>query len=212
MTIDQRIRALRQHLNLSQDGFGERVGVTTQAVSQWETPERPGQDRRPPRPSKKSIASISREFGVRLAWLLSGDGPMFESEETGKGITTVPRLPLVSAGDWWLPEQISEGDELPTLAVADLPPGDWIAIGVEGSSMDRISPPGSIIIVNRAEKALAPNACYVIRDEDGRSTYKRYRPNPPRFEPVTFTDGHETIFPKGKVDVVGRVRRSFIEM
>ena len=129
-----------------------------------------------------------------------------------RSVRQVPHLSWVSAGDWWLPEQFVEGDDLPTVAVPGLPEGDWAALTVEGSSMDRISPPGSVIILNRRDRHLVPNACYIIADEEGRATYKRYRPSPPRFEPVTFTEGHEPIFPKGPVNVIGRVRRSIIEM
>lgn len=139
---------------------------------------------------------------------ITGYPPPVEATE----VTYVQRLSWVPAGDWWLPEQIVEGDDLPAIAVSGLPAGDWAALTVEGSSMDRISPPGSTIILNRRDKSLAPNACYVIADEEGRATYKRYRPDPPRFEPVTFTEGHETIFPKGPITVIGRVRRSVIEM
>lgn len=199
MPLADNLRRIRKGKGISQITLAQESKVSQQLISRLER----GIDL-----STSKLPKLARALGV----LVSDLDPEYVVDEPEHKTTLVPRLPLVSAGDWWLPEQISEGDDLPTLAVADLPPGDWIAIGVDGSSMDRISPPGSIIIVNRAEKALAPNACYVIRDEDGRSTYKRYRPNPPRFEPVTFSDGHETIFPKGKVDVVGRVRRSFIEM
>lgn len=211
MEIDERIRALRAHTRLTQEQFAQRVGKTTQSISQWETPERPGQKRRPPRPSKASIEAMAREFDISANWLLTGDGSMLENRTPGE-VTSVPRLPWVSAGDWWLPEQVMDGDPLPEIAVAGLPPGDWVAIQVDGSSMDRISPPGSIILINRREKQLAQNACYVIMDGDGRATYKRYRPAPDRFEPVTFTEGHETIFPEGPVTIFGRVRRSIIDM
>jgi len=133
--------------------------------------------------------------------------------EAGEQVTYVPHLSWVPAGDWWLPEQFVEGgDHDKTVAVAGLDAGEWVALTVEGSSMDRISPPGSVIVLDRRDKHLVPNACYVIADEEGRATYKRYRPSPPRFEPVTFTEGHETIFPKGPVNVIGRVRRSIIDM
>lgn len=132
--------------------------------------------------------------------------------DAGEQVTYVPHLSWVPAGDWWLPEQFVEGDDVRTVAVGGLSDGEWVALTVEGSSMDRISPTGSIIVLDRRDKHLVPNACYVIADEEGRATYKRYRPNPPRFEPVSTVEGHEPIFPKGPVNVIGRVRRSIIDM
>ncbi|MFG1267656.1 helix-turn-helix domain-containing protein [Xanthobacter sp. DSM 14520] len=149
-------------------------------------------------------------YRASVDWLLTGKGDPDDANVSS--VQVVPRLSWVPAGDWWLPEQIMPEDDLPSIEATGLPNGDWVALEVSGSSMDRISPPGSIIFVNRAERVLAPNACYVIADEEGRTTYKRYRPSPERFEPVTFTDGHETLFPDGKIKVIGRVRRSTIDM
>lgn len=157
-----------------------------------------------------SALRYARFFRGSLEWLLTGKGD--PDDTTYSSVQLVPKLSWVPAGDWWLPEQIVSGTDLDVIEAVGLPSGDWVALEVRGSSMDRISPPGSIIFVNRAERALAPNACYVIADEEGRSTYKRYRPNPNRFEPVTFSDGHETLFPDGKISVIGRVRRSTINM
>lgn len=96
---------------------------------------------------------------------------------------------------------------------ADLDPkGQWIALRVDGDSMDRISPPGSLIFVNLADRRLVTNACYIITNADGEATYKRFRASPPRFEPVSTNPAHEPIFPDGEPVVLGRVRRSIIDM
>lgn len=191
------LRSLRTALDLTLEQVAERVDLSVSQIQRFETENR--------EPRQSELLRLAKLYKVPIETLFG--------EEPGGGLVRqVPRLSWVSAGDWWLPEQVVEGDELPTMTVSGLPEGDWAALTVEGSSMDRISPPGSIIILNRRDKALAPNACYVIADEEGRATYKRYRPSPPRFEPVTFTEGHETIFPKGPVNVIGRVRRSIIDM
>lgn len=92
------------------------------------------------------------------------------------------------------------------------PRGEWLALIVEGDSMDRISPPGSIIILDQRDKLLAHNGLYVIVDSEGNGTYKRFRQNPDRFEPVSTNTSHETIFPNTEMMVVGRVRRSVYEV
>ena len=55
--------------------------------------------------------------------------------------------------------------------------------------MNKISPPDSIIFVNLRDKRLVTNGCYVISDETGRATYKRWRPNDnPPFQPASYLD------------------------
>ncbi len=92
------------------------------------------------------------------------------------------------------------------------PEGDWIALKVVGDSMDRISPPESVIFVDRKDKVLVPNACYVISSDNGEATYKRFRSNPMRFEPVSTNPVHEPIYPSREPLIVGRVKKSTIAM
>jgi SOS-response transcriptional repressor LexA len=87
-----------------------------------------------------------------------------------------------------------------------------LALRVVGDSMDRISPPDSIIFVNRADRRLVANGCSVIATPDGEATYKRYRPSPDRFEPVSVNPAHEPFFPDGMPKIVGRVRKSILDM
>lgn len=123
----------------------------------------------------------------------------------------VPLISWVSAGKMSFPD-VSE-DIIRLVRDGDLDPaGDWIALQVVGDSMDRISPPESIIFVDRADKILVPNACYVISNGDGEATYKRFRPNPMRFEPVSTNPTHEPIYPTREPLIVGRVKKSTIQM
>ncbi|MDP3327715.1 LexA family transcriptional regulator [Parvibaculum sp.] len=122
----------------------------------------------------------------------------------------VPLISWVSAGQ--MMQEHFAADTREMLRAPEIPKGDWIALQVQGDSMDRISPPDSIIFVNRKDRKLVPNACYVIADEDGNATYKRYRPGPTRFEPVSTNPTHEPIFPDNEPKIVGRVGLSMIRM
>ncbi|CAB5079573.1 LexA SOS-response transcriptional repressors (RecA-mediated autopeptidases) [uncultured Caudovirales phage] len=123
----------------------------------------------------------------------------------------VPLVSWVSAGKMSFPD-ISE-EVVGHVQQGGLDPdGDWIALRVVGDSMDRISPPDSIIFVDRGDKVLVPNACYVISNGDGEATYKRFRSNPMRFEPVSTNTAHEPIYPTREPLIVGRVKKSTIEM
>ena len=93
------------------------------------------------------------------------------------------------------------------------PTGDWIALRVDGDSMNRISPHDSIIFVNRKDRKLVPNACYVIGDGEGGATYKRYRP-PNTWEPVSTNPAHKPMkLPEGREpDIIGRVKKTVLSM
>lgn len=82
--------------------------------------------------------------------------------------------------------------------------GSLIALTVRGQSMNREAPEGSTIIVDYEDRDLVSGKLYVFKTEDGEASFKRYRDNPDRFEPVS-TEEHETIFPDGDWFVVGRV-------
>lgn len=123
----------------------------------------------------------------------------------------VPLLTWISAGA--MQREDIQDEQRGTVTAGNLPDGDWIALQVSGDSMDRISPPDSIILVDRSDKELIPNALYVIDDGEGHATYKRYRPGPPmRFEPVSTNTDHEPIIPDNHPTIIGRVRRSILEM
>ena len=74
MTLGQRIQELRRQAGLSQEGLGEKLGVSRQAVSKWESDSGV--------PELDTLIAMSRLFGVTLGSLLGveEDGP--EPEET----------------------------------------------------------------------------------------------------------------------------------
>lgn len=161
----------------------------------------------------RTVEPVARELGVSVEWLA---GEEDESPRPMPGVLEVPRVTWVTAGelsdlDAFDPLSL---DEYPTVLAADLPAGRYIALRVQtdAASMNKISPPESVIFVNLDDRRLVANACYVIADEQGRATYKRYRPGQkPPFQPASY----EKIKPpklEGAIRVVGRVRRSMIDM
>ncbi|RJW41988.1 XRE family transcriptional regulator [Lachnospiraceae bacterium TF09-5] len=67
--MNDRIRLLRKTLNLSQEEFGKKVGVSNTAISKIEKAER--------NLTEQMILSICREFRVNYFWLIEGKGEMF---------------------------------------------------------------------------------------------------------------------------------------
>jgi SOS-response transcriptional repressor LexA len=158
------------------------------------------------------LMALAAVLDVTPEWLLQMDETRGNGEAPDNGdLMRVPLIAWVSAGHIHL-DTIGQ-ETLGEVTEGGLDPaGDWVALRVEGDSMDRISPPGSIIFVDRSDRQLVPNACYVIADEDGGTTYKRYRPSPMRFEPVSTNPAHEPLFPAREPEVFGRVKKSILAL
>lgn len=174
------------------------VGTSKQNIARWADQER--------KLPMEWAQEISRKLDIDLtALLLPQIGP-----------TGAPLISWVSAGALKTPSDVRDLNDAKLAYAHGLDPkGDWIALQVEGDSMDRISPPESIIFVNRKDRRLVANACYVIADaEGGQATYKRFRPNPDRWEPVSTNPDHEPVFvKKGREPVIiGRVRKTILSM
>lgn len=134
--------------------------------------------------------------------------------ENADGLVKVPMLDsLVSASNLSPREAVRVEDVKRYIAASDLPPGDWIALTVEGDSMDRVSPPGSIIFVNRADTHLSEGGLYVVAlDSDDGTTYKRYRQHPDLFAPYSTNLDHTPILLDVPYRVVGRVYRTMLDV
>jgi SOS-response transcriptional repressor LexA len=174
------------------------VGTSKQNIARWADQER--------KLPMEWAEEISRHLDIDLAaLLLPNAGPL-----------GAPLISWVSAGALKTPSVVLDLNEAKLAYAHGLDPkGDWIALEVEGDSMDRISPPESIIFVNRKDRRLVANACYVIADaEGGQASYKRFRPNPDRWEPVSTNPEHEPLFvKKGREPVIiGRVRKTLLSM
>lgn len=66
--MNNRIREIRQHSNLSMKAFGDRLGISSAAVSKIETGINA--------PSEQTIRAICSEFSVNRDWLVDGVGEM----------------------------------------------------------------------------------------------------------------------------------------
>ena len=153
----------------------------------------------------------AKAFKVSLNWLNFGLGnPDDIDEQVIPHVASIPLVARISAGA--LQRDDLTDEQLGTINFGPLPEGDWFAMEVEGDSMDRLSPPQSLIIANRADKKLVSNGCYIIADEHGNATYKRYRPNPDRFEPVSTNPVHEAIYPDHIPPVVARVHYTLLKL
>lgn len=67
--MNTRVKALRKKLNLSQQAFGQRLGVTAAGISKIESADR--------HLTEQMLRLICNEFGVNEQWIRSGEGEAF---------------------------------------------------------------------------------------------------------------------------------------
>jgi SOS-response transcriptional repressor LexA len=164
--------------------------------------------------STETVRKLAAVLQTTEQWLLSEIGPAsVEQPLIGQAIRMVPLLSWVSAGRMLDADVQIPMDDVPLLGFSDLGRGDFFALRVQGDSMDRVSPEGSIIVVNRAERTLINGRCYVF-SVHGQTTYKRWHAEPPYLAPYSTNPAHEPIFLKrrGEAEVIGRVRRSMLDL
>lgn len=164
----------------------------------------------------RAVKEYAAAFGVAEEWLLYGRNPppwaASESDDSTSATRAMPIISSVAAGQLVDPTTQIEG-EYETIEISGLPPGDYFATRVDGTSMNRISPPGSLVLVNRAERELVRGRRYIF-GRRGKTTYKRYETDPVRLEPeTTDPDANPTIFPKSEEEwiVIGRVRLTLLD-
>lgn len=166
--------------------------------------------------SLAELIGMAEFFGVEPPGLKMARTRAQQARERAEPrITRVHLVDSVAAGRLTAPMSQIPVDQAPVLAFADIGSGDFIALTVHGDSMDRISPEGSIIVVNKADRTLVSGKPYVFSHR-GEVTYKLWRPDPPRLAPYSTNPSNEPIYLKSKADaekmVVGRVRLTTLDL
>lgn len=86
MRLGQKIADLRKKNNLSQEGLAEKMNVSRQAVSKWESEQSI--------PDIEKIVNLSELFGVTTDYLLKSGEPSFELKN--EDINDKDKLPILS--------------------------------------------------------------------------------------------------------------------
>jgi len=168
--------------------------------------------------SQAKLPQVARALDWTVQDLLGDNATPAKADPKVKRITEVPLLGTVTAGAPKSPFSQIPVEDVPLLAFADLGRGEWFALKVEdrgdGDSMDRVSPPGSIIIVNRADRELRNGKCYIFSIK-GETTYKMWKAGDPGYlSPYSTNPIHQPIIVKRKKDfeVIGRVKRTLLDL
>lgn len=95
MNLSEKIYACRKRSGLSQEALAERLGVSRQAVSKWETGDA--------EPELSKLRLLADAFGVTADWLLSAEGmpePEAAAPQDAPTPLDVQSAPASTAGDW----------------------------------------------------------------------------------------------------------------
>lgn len=149
--------------------------------------------------SRKAAQKYAELFGVTPGWILYG-----KEDDTNERI---PVLSMVSASNLREQHGVTNDDVDRWITVSNLPRGDWVALIVEGDSMNRIAPDGALIVVNRSDDRLLDGRYYVFQQGGGAATFKRYKRNPEMMQPFSTNPDHLSIPVTEDLYVFGRVRR-----
>jgi SOS-response transcriptional repressor LexA len=113
----------------------------------------------------------------------------------------VPLIGMAGAGNWIEAVEVA-GRQIPVPAGM----AGRFALEIVGSSMNLLLPDGSIAIVDPDDTSLYVGKIYLLLNDEGEATVKRYRTEPSRFEPVSDDPSH-TPFEIGSSSfrVIGRI-------
>ena len=73
MTIGERIKVIRNALNLTQSDFGQKLGIARNTIASYEIGRR--------EPMEQTLKSICREFNLEYIWLTEGIGEIFSESD-----------------------------------------------------------------------------------------------------------------------------------
>lgn len=79
MEMKDRIKKIRKELDLTQQGFAEKIGTTANVLTNYETGRR--------NPSASVINNICKTFDVNECWLRTGEGEIFVQRTRNQVIT-----------------------------------------------------------------------------------------------------------------------------
>lgn len=115
----------------------------------------------------------------------------------------VPVIGMAGAGNWL--EAIEHAASYLTVP-GQIGDAGSFAVEVSGQSMNQMLPEGSLALVDPHDRSLYNGRIYLLRNDDGEATIKRYRTDPSRFEPVSDDPSFQP-FEIGSTnfEVIGRV-------
>lgn len=156
--------------------LSEELGISYSTVSDWKNGKK--------MPRGGSLQKLSDYFGVNLSVLLEEDtdSHLRAPQEISYDEIELPLYGDVAAGALAELESVDVWDvetvKLPKLLLQKYASNDNLfAMKVNGDSMDKIIPNGSLIVVKPIEQPLYKDGDIVVFSYNGEYSLKKYRPN-----------------------------------
>jgi repressor LexA len=181
-----RIRELRKAAGMTMEQLGALIGVHFTTIAKIERSQR--------RVSGELLHAIATALGVEPSELVD-DVP------TTLPVRMVPIVGTIAAGNWR--EAVAEPiGHIPV----PIQSSKAFALRPEGDSMAKVVGENAIIVVDPEQVELHDGKLYAVMNSEGETTFKRFRLDPPRLEPLSWNPVHKPI-PLGRepFTVVGRI-------
>ena len=173
MQLGQRLAQARKLAALSQKDVAKQFGISSQAISQWESGRT--------RPDSLKLTKLARLFHVRVQWLLDEFGPMASDKDVPDDapaqIVRVPVIDRVEAGNRTEVEDPCVAGSADEFLQTDLDVStSTFALIIQGRSMAPDFQPGDKVIIDPAIQPRPGDFVVAKRDNDQAPTFKKYRP------------------------------------
>lgn len=188
------IRALRQAAGLSLRELADKMSTADHAVHFTTVAK-----------IERSQRALTPEWVVRFSKALGVDPVKLSDDNSLANFPMITRqhpvIGMVSAGNWR--EAVVETDNYIAAPVSGR---NVFGLVVDGSSMDKIAPHGSTVMVDPDRPELHDGLHYVVMNGEGEATFKQYRANPARLEPCSTDPQYKPIMlGQEPFTIVGRV-------
>lgn len=184
--VGHRIRELRIAAGLTLEELASRIGegVHFTTIAKIE----------------KSQRTISLDWILKIANALHV-APAALLQVERRPVTLIPLVGGIAAGNW----REAVLDPVEMIPVAGVGPNAF-ALRPIGDSMNKVVGEGAIVVVDPDQLDLLEGKLYAVMNGSGETTFKRYRNDPARLEPVSTNPEHQPI-PLGRepFTVIGRV-------
>jgi len=183
-TISKQIKYFRNKFSMTQAQLADKLDVSKQTISNWETGIK--------LPRMGAIQRMSDIFGVPKSTIIEGINA--DKIDNKQHITRIPILGEIACGDPITAEENIEGylDE-PTVS---LPSGTLFYLRAKGHSMEPTIPDGSNVLIREQPEVEDDEIAAVLVNSDSEATLKRIKhqgniimlmPDNPSYSPYIVT-------------------------
>jgi phage repressor protein C with HTH and peptisase S24 domain len=200
-TVNQRLKAFLKAKKITVNALSKKLDMPQVTVNNYILGKR--------KVSFELMERMAAKYpDLSTAWLLTGEGPMFNDKDSdSSSIITRPRLPVTAAAGS-LSEYIGgiymeQCEQLPI--VLTFPPYDFTMI-VKGDSMEPKYEGGDEIACKKVEKIIEWGKTYVVDTNDGAFLKRVYDEDEQNIRCVSYnSEYHDFIVPKCEVNGIYRV-------